>query len=80
MGTGHRDLQEGITRSSRGINDFVRLSIYAPDTEGAVRFDDADIGIDWGLGGRDPVLSEKDAAAQGFAALDSPFTWQGGAP
>jgi dTDP-4-dehydrorhamnose 3,5-epimerase len=54
--------------------------VYAPDTEGAVRFDDADIGIDWGLGGRDPVLSEKDAAAQGLAALDSPFTWQGDAP
>ena len=48
---------------------------YAPECEGAVRFDDADIGIDWGLEGRGPVLSDKDAAAPGFQDLDSPFTW-----
>lgn len=51
---------------------------YAAETEGAVRFDDADIGIDWGLGGQAPVLSEKDAAAPGLADLDSPFTWESG--
>lgn len=49
---------------------------YAPDCDGAVRFDDADLGIDWGLTG-DPVLSDKDAAAQRFADFDSPFTWEG---
>jgi len=49
---------------------------YAPDCDGAVRFDDAEIGIDWGLSG-DPVLSDKDAAAQGFAGFDSPFEWEG---
>jgi dTDP-4-dehydrorhamnose 3,5-epimerase len=46
---------------------------YAPECDGAVRFDDPDIGIDWGLTG-DPILSDKDAAAQSFAAFDSPFT------
>ena len=49
---------------------------YAPDCDGAVRFDDPDLGIDWGLTG-EPVLSEKDAAAQGFAGFDSPFEWEG---
>jgi len=49
---------------------------YAPDCDGAVRFDDAKIGIDWGLTG-DPVLSGKDAAAQGFADFDSPFVFEG---
>lgn len=49
---------------------------YAPDCDGAVRFDDAAIGIDWGLSG-DPVLSDKDAAAPGFADFDSPFGWEG---
>ena len=47
---------------------------YAPDCEGSVRFDDPDLGIDWGLTG-DPVLSGKDAAAPAFAALDTPFAW-----
>lgn len=50
---------------------------YAPDCDGAVRFDDADIGIDWGLGGVVPVLSEKDATAPAFADFVSPFAWRG---
>ncbi|MEO0915134.1 MAG: dTDP-4-dehydrorhamnose 3,5-epimerase, partial [Pseudomonadota bacterium] len=34
---------------------------YAPATEGAVRFDDPELGIDWGMPMKDAVLSEKDA-------------------
>ncbi|TDK50883.1 dTDP-4-dehydrorhamnose 3,5-epimerase [Antarcticimicrobium luteum] len=49
---------------------------YAPECDGAVRFDDPDIGIDWGLTG-DAMLSGKDAAAQSFAAFDSPFVFEG---
>ena len=49
---------------------------YAPDCDGAVRFDDPAIGIDWGLTGA-PVLSAKDAAAPLLADLDSPFVWEG---
>lgn len=45
---------------------------YAPECDGAVRYDDPDIGIDWGLSGA-PVLSAKDAAAPGFGDLISPF-------
>lgn len=50
---------------------------YAPDCEGVVRFDDPQIGIDWPLDGREPILSEKDAAAPSFRDLDSPFVWNG---
>jgi dTDP-4-dehydrorhamnose 3,5-epimerase len=49
---------------------------YAPDCEGAVRFDDPDLAIDWG---RDPaaaLLSDKDASAPRFAALDTPFVYE----
>jgi dTDP-4-dehydrorhamnose 3,5-epimerase len=42
-----------------------------------VRFDDPDLGIDWGLGGMAPVLSDKDAAAPAFANFVSPFEWKG---
>lgn len=48
---------------------------YAPECDGAVRFDDPGIGIDWGLSG-DAVLSGKDAAAPVLADFDSPFTWE----
>lgn len=49
---------------------------YAPETEGSLRFDDPDIGIDWGLDGVAPILSEKDAAAGLLATFDSPFTFE----
>jgi dTDP-4-dehydrorhamnose 3,5-epimerase len=48
---------------------------YAPECDGAVRFDDPDIGIDWQLPGT-PTLSAKDENAPRFADWDSPFTWE----
>ena len=51
---------------------------YAPECEGAVRFDDPDLGIDWHLpGGATPLLSAKDAAAGAFADFASPFRYEG---
>lgn len=47
---------------------------YAPDCDGAVRFDS--LGIDWNSPVSEPVLSEKDAAAQGFSDFQSPFVWE----
>lgn len=47
---------------------------YAPDCDGAVRWDDPAIGIDWGLSG-DPVLSDKDAKAPVLAELGPVFTY-----
>ncbi|WP_306129817.1 dTDP-4-dehydrorhamnose 3,5-epimerase [Roseovarius sp. MMSF_3350] len=49
---------------------------YAPECDGAVLFDDPDIGIDWNLSG-DVILSDKDAAAPRLADFDSPFLWEG---
>ncbi|MEJ2020209.1 MAG: dTDP-4-dehydrorhamnose 3,5-epimerase family protein [Maritimibacter sp.] len=48
--------------------------IYAPDCDGAVRWDSA--GIDWPLTEVTPILSPKDEAAQALADFDSPFTWE----
>lgn len=48
---------------------------YAPETEGAVIWNDPDIGIDWGLSGA-PVLSDKDAKAGLLRDLESPFTFE----
>ncbi len=46
---------------------------YAPECEGAVRWDSC--GIDWGLKGN-PVLSDKDTTAPALADFDSPFVWE----
>jgi dTDP-4-dehydrorhamnose 3,5-epimerase len=51
---------------------------YAPETEGALRWDDPAIGIDWPVSG-EAVVSGKDAEAPLLADLDSPFTWEGAA-
>ncbi len=49
---------------------------YAPECDGAVRFDDPAIGIDWPVDASAAVLSEKDAAAPLLADLDNPFVYE----
>lgn len=46
---------------------------YAPDHDHGVLWSDPDLGIDWGIGPEAAILSEKDRALGGFAALDTPF-------
>ena len=49
---------------------------YDAASDGAVRFDDPDLGVDWGIGSDQAVLSDKDTAAARFADWDSPFTYE----
>ena len=50
---------------------------YAPEQDGAVRFDDPDLALDWGV---EPAhVSDKDRAAPRFADWVSPFAY-GDAP
>tara|TARA_R100000935_G_scaffold49398_1_gene74673 strand:- start:147 stop:710 length:564 start_codon:yes stop_codon:yes gene_type:complete len=50
---------------------------YSPECDGAVRFDDPEIGIDWGLNEAEAVLSDKDSAAPFLKNFDTPFTYEG---
>ena len=67
-----------VTRLPDTEVQYKCTDLYAPDCDGAVRWDDPTIGIDWGLKAA-PVLSAKDQAAPLLAAFDSPFVWEGGA-
>lgn len=49
---------------------------YSPECDGAVRFDDPDIGVEWLLTG-EAILSDKDAAAPLLRDFNSPFVWAG---
>ncbi|MDV7141156.1 dTDP-4-dehydrorhamnose 3,5-epimerase [Tropicimonas sp. TH_r6] len=49
---------------------------YAPETEGALRWDDPGIGIGWPDFDGAPQLSGKDAVAPVLADIDSPFTFE----
>ena len=64
-----------VTRAPDTEIIYKCTDFYAPDCDGAVRWDDPDIGIDWGLTG-DPLLSAKDADAPLLAALGSVFTYE----
>jgi dTDP-4-dehydrorhamnose 3,5-epimerase len=50
---------------------------YAPDCDGAVRFDDPAIGIDWGVSAESAILSEKDKKAPLLADIANKFEFEG---
>jgi dTDP-4-dehydrorhamnose 3,5-epimerase len=50
--------------------------IYAPACDGAVRFDDPDIGIAWGIDPAAAILSDKDRAAPLLKDFATPFTYE----
>ena len=61
-----------VTLSDIADFEYKCTDYYAPDCDGAVRWDSC--GIDWGFDGQ-PLLSQKDAAAPALAEFDSPFTF-----
>lgn len=50
---------------------------YAPETEGALQWNDPELGIDWGITADAAVLSQKDKIAPTLANLESPFSYEG---
>ncbi|SEP09198.1 dTDP-4-dehydrorhamnose 3,5-epimerase [Salinihabitans flavidus] len=51
---------------------------YAPECDAAVRFDDPEIGVDWGIAPERALVSGKDAAAPRLSEVASPFVYEGG--
>ncbi|HKK29409.1 MAG TPA: dTDP-4-dehydrorhamnose 3,5-epimerase [Alphaproteobacteria bacterium] len=49
---------------------------YAPSAEMACRFDDPDLGIDWGVSADQCHVHPKDLAAPWFKNFESPFTYE----
>lgn len=66
-----------VTRAPNSELLYKCSDVYAPDCDGAVRFDDPDLAIDWGIDAASAVLSPKDLAAQRFADFQSPFVYEG---
>ena len=46
---------------------------YAPDSEAAIRWDDPDLAIDWGIPAEDVILSEKDAHHPALKEIEDVF-------
>jgi len=66
-----------VTRAPETEIIYKCSDYYAQESEGAIAWDDPQVGIDWGLGDIAPVLSDKDANAPSLADLNSPFTFDG---
>lgn len=66
-----------VTRAPNSELLYKCSDVYAPACDGAVRFDDPDLAIDWGIDPAGAILSEKDRKAPGFAAFQSPFRYEG---
>jgi dTDP-4-dehydrorhamnose 3,5-epimerase len=65
-----------VTRAPNTEICYKCSDTYAPDTEGAIRFDDPDLAIDWGVDPNSAILSDKDAAAPKLADIATPFEFE----
>ncbi len=75
-GSNHRQLwlPEGMAHGFLVLSEsadflYKTTNYYAPRSEGAIRWDDADIGITWPDFGGSPALSSKDAAAEALTLV-----------
>ncbi len=50
-------------------------NLYAPDCDRSIRFDDPEIGVQWGIS--DPILSQKDQNAPFLRESDCNFVYEG---
>ncbi|MCK0103879.1 dTDP-4-dehydrorhamnose 3,5-epimerase [Pseudohalocynthiibacter sp. F2068] len=52
-------------------------NFYSSECDGAVVWNDPDLGIDWGVDDKDISISKKDSAAPRLADWTSPFNYEG---
>ncbi|OYX42148.1 MAG: dTDP-4-dehydrorhamnose 3,5-epimerase [Rhodobacterales bacterium 32-67-9] len=65
-----------VTREPESELLYKCSDYYAPDCDGAVRFDDPDLAIDWGIDGGTAILSDKDRAAPHVRNFATPFVYE----
>ncbi|MEC9343855.1 MAG: dTDP-4-dehydrorhamnose 3,5-epimerase [Pseudomonadota bacterium] len=56
---------------------YYKVSAYfSAEHDRAIRYDDPEIGVDWGLGGTEPILSRKDIEAPLLKEQDTGFAYR----
>ena len=60
-----------LTLEDDTLFHYLCTELYHPESEGALMWNDPDLGIDWGI--EVPSVSEKDAKARAFATFQTPF-------
>ncbi len=69
-------IPKGFAHGFLTLTDDVEImykcdEFYSPEHDGGIRFDDPDIGVDWGV--TDPILSEKDTNAPYLRDIELDF-------
>lgn len=69
-------IPKGFAHGFLTLSDDVEImykcdEFYSPEHDGGIRFDDPDIGVDWGIA--DPILSEKDKNAPFLKDIELDF-------
>lgn len=69
-------MPKGMAHGFVTLSDDVEVqykvdAVYSPECDRSIRFDDPEIGVDWGIA--DPVLSEKDLKAPLLCESDADF-------
>lgn len=59
--------------SDEAIFQYKCDNFYHPEAEGAIAWDDSDLGINWGIVSKDIILSEKDSHHPKLVDFVSPF-------
>jgi dTDP-4-dehydrorhamnose 3,5-epimerase len=73
VGFGHGFLTlEDHTEVAYKVSD-----IYAPELERGVLWNDPELSIDWPLGERRPILSDRDVSLPRLTEIESPFLYDG---
>ena len=60
-----------VTLENDTVFHYLCTSLYRPESEGGLHWNDPTLGIDWGV--EAPSVSPKDAAAPDFETFESPF-------
>ncbi|MFI3262906.1 MAG: dTDP-4-dehydrorhamnose 3,5-epimerase [Rikenellaceae bacterium] len=64
-----------VVLSEEVIFQYKCDNFYSKESEGAIMWNDPDLGIDWGIDVKDAILSEKDMLNPLLADFDSPFSY-----
>lgn len=65
-----------VTRSQNTEIIYKCSDHFSPECDGAIRFDDPSIAIDWGIDTNTAILSAKDTSAPLLAEIDNPFVYE----
>ena len=64
-----------LVLSDEAVFQYKCDNFYAKESEGALLWSDADLGVDWVVPTEDIILSERDMVNQQFKDFDSPFSY-----